>query len=376
MARQDILCRICVKEKAPMIPILEDNALNIHEKLLKLLKIKVFEKSQLPNRICLECLSKLNNFNEFFIQSNENQVILQVLFNEKPELSEIVPPKMPIPKTEISTQTDPSERYFIIEELTSEDNEQPQIQIVTEDEISQEARDEENYDVTIEADNSFAIKDEQQMDLGLNASKKRNRYDRFDCYLCNQQMAGNFLFLKHFATSHPKQEVRYQCYVCKGFVKKYRSYTRHLESHDEKRFECDVCNQKFSQKITLITHLSSHSTVKRFECTECNLSFKQNSSLFKHRKQKHTNEVPTCEQCNRTFVNKMTFEQHLKSKHNQESKDIACDNCKKKFASKSALAYHRLSNHTKSDQDIKCENCFEEFKNKIILARHKKKCGK
>ena len=41
MAKQDILCRICVKEKIPMIPILEDNALNIHEKLIKLLKIKV-----------------------------------------------------------------------------------------------------------------------------------------------------------------------------------------------------------------------------------------------------------------------------------------------------------------------------------------------
>lgn len=41
MARQDILCRICVKEKTPMIPILEDNALNIQEKLIKLLKIKV-----------------------------------------------------------------------------------------------------------------------------------------------------------------------------------------------------------------------------------------------------------------------------------------------------------------------------------------------
>jgi hypothetical protein len=108
--------------------------------------------------------------------------------------------------------------------------------------LSQEARDEEQYDVTIGTNDSFAIKDEDHTvnDINIdsiNASKKRNRYDRFDCYLCNQQLTGNFLFLKHFATNHPKQEVRYQCFICKGFVKKYRSYTRHLESHDEKRFE-------------------------------------------------------------------------------------------------------------------------------------------
>lgn len=204
---------------------------------------KVCEKSQLPNRICLDCLSKLNNFNEFFTQSNENQVILQVLFNEKPEPNEIISPrKISITSHEISTQTDPSERYFIIEELTSEDNEPQQISIVTEhDDVSQEARN-DDFDVAVELDSSFIVKDDynsiKHLEIDtLNTSKKRNRYDRFDCYVCNQQLAGNFLFLKHFATNHPKQEIRYQCYVCKGYVKKYRSYTRHLDSHDEKKFE-------------------------------------------------------------------------------------------------------------------------------------------
>ena len=127
-------------------------------------------------------------------------------------------------------------------ELTSEENEPQQISIVTEDEISQDCRDDENFNVMIEADNSYMIKNENKniKDLSidsLNTSKKRNKYDRFDCYLCNQQLSGNFLFLKHFAANHPKQEIQYQCFVCKAFVKKYRSYTRHLESHDEKRFE-------------------------------------------------------------------------------------------------------------------------------------------
>lgn len=172
-------------------------------------------------------------------------MILQVLFNEKSETLEATPPKRKIINAEISTQTDSpkssQERYFIIEELTTEENEAQQISIVTEDDLSQEARDAEQFDLTINHDES-PIKNEDMSitDVemsSLNSSKKRNRFDRFDCYLCNQQFTGNHIFLKHFSSVHPKQELKYKCYECSGFVKKYRSYTRHLESHLERRFE-------------------------------------------------------------------------------------------------------------------------------------------
>lgn len=44
MSKQENLCRICVKEKSPMLDILEENPLKLEEKLLKLLKIKVVIK--------------------------------------------------------------------------------------------------------------------------------------------------------------------------------------------------------------------------------------------------------------------------------------------------------------------------------------------
>jgi uncharacterized Zn-finger protein len=425
MSKSESLCRICVKEKAPLVSILEDNPLNLQEKLLKLLKIKVTneylkfklsrvcwlidgavdsennkrnmkindkihlqvsEESLLPKQLCLDCLTKLNQFNEFYVQTHENQVILQVLFGEKCEtLNESTQNKSPAKCIQRSTQTDApvktqssSETYILIENFQTDNNQNSNYvgdeTILEEDETSQDTSKleiEEQLEIMEEDD------DITSLNSPLNETKNRKKFDRFDCYLCKKQLTGNFQFLKHFSTAHPKDEIRYQCFICQGFVKKYRSYTRHIESHTGRRFECDVCNQKFSQKITLVTHLSSHSSLKKFECKDCKLSFKQNSSLFKHRKQKHSSEVPTCHECNRTFVNKDTFQQHLKSKHNQQLKDVNCTECEKKFASKSALAYHRLSNHSKnSGEQLKCENCSDEFKNRIILARHRKKCTK
>lgn len=313
-------------------------------------------------------------------------MILQVVFGEKSEIlnESIGSSKITVECDNKTTQTEAlkdtaqSETYLIIEEFTEDANDNCTVdpEVLQQDETPH-TKVEISEEIPVR--NISKIKHEEKtpkIDTTYE-SKSKKKFDRFDCYVCQKKLSGNFEFLKHFSVSHPKDEVKYQCYICNGFVKKYRSYTRHIEGHVEKRFECDICNLKFSQKITLVTHLSSHSNLKKFECVDCKVSFKQNSSLFKHRKQKHSNDVPICTECNRSFVNKETYQQHLKSKHNQQMKDVNCMDCDKKFASKSALSYHRLSNHSKDKSiDLKCGTCFEEFKNKIILTRHKKKCMK
>lgn len=44
MAQAETLCRLCSKEKNPLISILEDNPLKVREKMLNLLKIRVILK--------------------------------------------------------------------------------------------------------------------------------------------------------------------------------------------------------------------------------------------------------------------------------------------------------------------------------------------
>jgi hypothetical protein len=153
-------------------------------------------------------------------------VILQVLFNEKPDpVSEISPQKIsPKLSSEIFTQTDiipqtPEEsQFYIIEEFTNDDESK-------QDDESQESMDADQNQITIIEEEEISTKE-----------RTRRKFDRFDCYLCKDQLPGNFQFVQHFKKEHKDEEIKYQCYICNGFVKKYRSFTRHIESHIEKRF--------------------------------------------------------------------------------------------------------------------------------------------
>ena len=307
----------------------------------------------MPRSICLECITKLNQFNEFFTSSKENQIILEIIFGpEKLEGDDV-------------KDTSAKEQVFIIEEIEE----------VNEDYSF------DNFEEPVPVANlprpslssTIQLSPPAQSSLEPPTPKKK-KFDRFDCYVCQEQLSGNNKFVQHFKDDHPSSECRYTCFVCNKQVGKYRSYTRHIESHKEKRFSCDVCDRNFSQKITLAQHLNTHSNhPKLFKCLECGLEFKQNSSLFKHRKQKHSMALPACSECDKSFVNSETLQQHMRSKHNA-TKDITCSDCSKTFASRSALIYHRSSQHQRGSTALNnCKDCRKTFKTPTILSRHVKK---
>ena len=307
------------------------------------------DNNNLPSSICLECLTKLNQFNDFFNTAHESQEILKIIFAEK-GLGD------PEPETTHEEAKQAKEQFFIIQEVS---------EFLSQEENSELSEPVPEHPLEVVEPNSLPSTQE--------TLSKKKKFNRFDCFLCKEQLSGNLKLIQHFSKSHPSDELRYLCYMCPTYVKKYRSYTRHIESHSEKRFACDICDRSFSQKITLVQHLNCHSSIKSYKCEECGLNFKQKSSLFKHRKQKHSNELPFCSTCSKTFVNNETLLQHLRSKHNLE-KDIKCQECSKTFASRSALIYHRTSQHQKESDDGNktCKVCQKKFKTSVILSRHNK----
>lgn len=216
------------------------------------------------------------------------------------------------------------------------------------------------------------VEETRKSELNKSTSKGRRKFDALTCYVCNQQLAGNKALQEHFTSMHPKDELHYVCPICFKHQTKYRSYTRHAESHEEKRFSCDFCGKRFLQKITLVQHVSTHSNQKKFKCEICHLEFKQNSSLFKHRNTKHSNALPVCSDCGNVYASNETLIQHRRSKHNLQ-KEIVCHDCAKTFASRAALEYHRTAEHESGKRHV-CDECEKSFKTNVILKRHIKKC--
>ena len=70
---------------------------------------------------------------------------------------------------------------------------------------------------------------------------------------------------------------------------------------NEKPYECDVCEKRFSDSGNLKKHMRIHTNEKPYECDVCDKAFRQSGHLKTHMRI-HTNEKPyECDVCERRF---------------------------------------------------------------------------
>jgi hypothetical protein len=163
------------------------------------------------------------------VQAHENQVILKILFNASD--SEVLDCTgsqeskfLADAASQTNASTEDDSQFYIIEEIEAEETESQKF-----DESSQDV----DIKINLTDENSVKL---VENNLTNHAAAKKKKYNRFDCFICKSSLSGNFQFIAHFTKDHPNEALRYQCYVCESQLKSYRSYTRHIESHFEKRF--------------------------------------------------------------------------------------------------------------------------------------------
>ncbi|XP_016982220.1 serendipity locus protein H-1 [Drosophila rhopaloa] len=196
----------------------------------------------------------------------------------------------------------------------------------------------------------------------------------YRCTECQREFEVLAGLKKHLKThrTEGRKDTWKKCPDC-GKCLKLGSMWMHRKIHsDNKKYQCDVCGQKFVQKINLTHHARIHSSEKPYECPECQKRFQERSHLQRHQKYHAQTRSYRCEKCGKMYKTERCLKVH--NLVHLEQRPFACTVCDKSFISNSKLKQH--SNIHTGMRPFKCNYCPRDFTNfpnwlKHTRRRHK-----
>ncbi|KAH8312107.1 hypothetical protein KR044_009418 [Drosophila immigrans] len=217
------------------------------------------------------------------------------------------------------------------------------------------------------------VLDNQQLVSTHKAAAHRLRIT-YNCSECQREFELLAGLKKHLKThrSEVRKDTWKKCPDC-GKCLKLGSMWMHRKIHsDNKKYQCDICGQKFVQKINLTHHARIHSSEKPYECPECQKRFQERSHLQRHQKYHAQTRSYRCEKCGKMYKTERCLKVH--NLVHLEQRPFACTVCDKSFISNSKLKQH--SNIHTGMRPFKCNYCPRDFTNfpnwlKHTRRRHK-----
>ncbi|KAM6974276.1 uncharacterized protein LKV04_015914 [Tautogolabrus adspersus] len=188
----------------------------------------------------------------------------------------------------------------------------------------------------------------------------------FRCSICGKRFSDKSSLINHVSI-HSEQK-RFSCSVCKKRFHWKKDILTHMRTHTgEKPYSCSYCGSGFTQSSHLVAHLKVHTGEKPFTCLVCRASFSIKKSLVEHMRI-HTGEKPfDCSVCGKRFAQKGHMRRHL-TVHTGE-RPFICSVCGKGFAQNVSLKKH-LTVHT-GEKPFKCNVCDKTFTRLEYVKKHK-----
>lgn len=192
----------------------------------------------------------------------------------------------------------------------------------------------------------------------------------FECQFCDQKFTQSINLCRHVLSYHEPNAPKYQCKVCgKEFSVQIYLKSHEITHSEERPFQCEECGALFKRKNDLRSHRRVHSSAKPHQCDLCMTSFKTLGDLKTH-KQIHNNSKPhSCTKCAKSFKRTGHLNRHMKIHSNE--KPFKCKDCSAAFNRKENLRNHERT-HT-GEVPYKCQDCPAQFKHSSSLKAHAKK---
>ncbi|EDL03648.1 mCG4783 [Mus musculus] len=227
----------------------------------------------------------------------------------------------------------------------------------------------------------------------LSKHKKKHGDKKFACEVCSKMFYRKDVMLDHQrrhldGVRRVKREdleasgeslVRYKkepsgCPVCGKVFSCRSNMNKHLLTHGDKKYTCEICGRKFFRVDVLRDHIHVHFKVQfpyRYihPCEICGRIFNSIGNLERH-KLIHTGvKSHACEQCGKSFARKDMLKEHMRVHDN--IREYLCAECGKGMKTKHALRHH-MKLH-KGIKEYECKECHRKFAQKVNMLKHYKR---
>ncbi|CAH0731081.1 unnamed protein product, partial [Brenthis ino] len=203
---------------------------------------------------------------------------------------------------------------------------------------------------------------------------------RVECSQCDKTFSHRAGLMNHRLAVHESQN-EFPCTVCDKVFRWKTSLKRHLEKHEnenkgsttQNRAFCASCGIGFSSVCSFQRHLRNslkhvtHDQLK-FICDHCKQRFADKTKLRDHIEEKHLHRTFQCPICNKPSKNRVGLEQHIRAVHKGRPNNRMCHHCGKGFPTKVQLESH-IRTHT-GERPFMCEFCPTTFSQQSNLYKH------
>lgn len=193
---------------------------------------------------------------------------------------------------------------------------------------------------------------------------------KFRCNSC-----GSRFTQKHNLTYHQRHvhggERNFKCKTCGKAFMKGHDLKRHVLTHEPIRdaLVCKYCNKTYMSQQNFDLHVADHEgNDKGYRwCLICGIKLRYHQ--HKYHMKKHQGPAE-CYDCSRIFNNVEILRQHIRQNHESEDNKFPCSLCKKTFRSKTHLTAHFRATHEDGSKLMQCHECLRSFSTKQQLQMH------